>query len=74
MPKKSNEVMYESELARLLGLNARTVQRQRQNGTLPFNFVRVGCKTLYSRSSVMASLEKGTGNVANGEITQTTKK
>jgi hypothetical protein len=73
MPKKSSEVICESELARLLGLNARTVERQRKNGTLPFSYVRVGSKTFYSRSSVMASLEKGTGN-ANGEITQTTKK
>jgi hypothetical protein len=70
MATKSTEILYEPELARLLGINPRTVERQRKSGKLPFSYVRVGSKTIYSRQSVMSLLEQGAGNATD----ETTKK
>lgn len=47
------EIMSEHEVADLLGVHLRTLQRQRTECGLPFPHVRVGDRVLYARQAVM---------------------
>lgn len=51
--QNQKEIMSETELAMLLGVNVRTMQRQRAEGILPIPYLRIGDRVLYHRTAVM---------------------
>lgn len=53
-----NEIMSEEEVAKMLGVHLRTMQRQRADNSLPFPHVRVGERVLYAREAVMQAFFK----------------
>jgi hypothetical protein len=50
-----NEIMSETEVAKICGVNIRTMQRQRAEGKLPFSYVKIGDRVLYHRQAVMSA-------------------
>lgn len=55
---QQKEILSEIEVAELLGVNLRTMQKHRAEGTLAFPYVRIGDRTLYHRQAVMNSFFK----------------
>jgi excisionase family DNA binding protein len=57
MNMQQKEIMSETEIAEMCGVNLRTMQRQRAEGKLPFPYVRVGDRVLYHRQAVMKAVK-----------------
>jgi hypothetical protein len=58
MTMQQKEIMSETEIAEMCGVNLRTLQKHRAEGTLAFPYVKIGDRVLYHRQAVLNSFFK----------------
>jgi hypothetical protein len=58
MTMQQKEIMSETEIAEMCGVNLRTLQKHRAEGTLAFPYVKIGDRVLYHRQAVINSFFK----------------